>query len=135
MSRGQAGKWSAVVADVEGENAELRLERFQLSEVSGSNRRDLPFADAGLNGQRITWPPTPTLRRKNCFSGNCPQPSFLEVHVSTIPAADYTFFLSRRRYQESEGNPFAEPAPLASNVRGGFGLFGAATDVVYRIRL
>ena len=33
-----------------------------------------------------------------------------------------------QRYQDSHDNPFAEPAPLASNIRNGYGLFGGATD-------
>ena len=133
---GKAGKWSAVVKDIQGEDDnDSRIERFRLSEATADFRRDLPFADAGLNGQLITLTADTYFTAQNCFSGNCPQPAFLEVYVSSIPAADYNFYLARRRYEESNGNFFAEPAPLASNVRGGYGLFGGATDVIYRIRL
>ena len=69
------------------------------------------------------------------YQGNCPQPAFVEVTVSSITLDAYNFYLSRRRYYDSDGNPFAEPAPLTSNVRPGYGLFGGATDVTYRIRL
>ena len=55
--------------------------------------------------------------------------------VSSITVDDYNFYLSRRRYADSHGNLFAEPAPLAGNVRNGYGLFGGATDATYRIRL
>ena len=57
------------------------------------------------------------------------------MHVSSITPEAYNFYLSRRRYYDSDGNPFAEPAPLASNVRPSYGLFGGATDVTYRIRI
>jgi hypothetical protein len=40
-----------------------------------------------------------------------------------------------QRYRSANDNPFAEPAPLRSNVQGGFGLFGGASDVVVRIKL
>ena len=57
------------------------------------------------------------------------------LEVSSITKDAYDFYLSRRRYYDSDGNPFAEPAPLASNVRPGYGLFGGAADVTYRIQL
>ena len=133
--QGQPGKWSAVEVDAQGQERDAPIERFQLSEVSTSFRRDLPFADTGLNGQLITLATDTYFTATNCFSGNCPQPGYLEVHLSSITAEDYNFYLSRRRYEQSDGSFFAEPAPLPSNVRGGYGLFGGATDVTYRIRI
>ena len=65
----------------------------------------------------------------------CPGPGYIEVHVSSITREAYNFYLSRRRYYESTDNPFAEPAPVVSNVRSGYGLFGGATDATYRIRI
>ena len=55
--------------------------------------------------------------------------------MSSITKEACDFYLSRRRYLDSDGNPFAEPAPLASNVRGGYGLFAGAADATYRIRI
>ena len=55
--------------------------------------------------------------------------------MSSITKDAHDFYLSRRRYSDSDGNPFVGPAPLASNVRPGYGLFGGAADATYRIAL
>jgi hypothetical protein len=94
-----------------------------------------PFADTNLKGPRLTLA-TDIRYRIGCYSqGPCPQPAFIEVTVSSLTAETYNFYLSNRRYYESDGNPFAEPAPLAGNVRQGYGLLGGAADATYRIAL
>ncbi len=64
-----------------------------------------------------------------------PAPAYIEVIVSSIPVSTYDFYQSVQRYYDTDGNPFAEPAPLRSNVAPGYGLFGGATDVVLRIKI
>ena len=87
-----------------------------------------------MNGQRIAL--ASDVRFYNyCPQPGCPQLGFIEVTVSSITKDAYDFYLSRRRYYDSDANPFAEPAPLASNVRPGYGLFGGAADITYRIQL
>jgi hypothetical protein len=50
-------------------------------------------------------------------------------------ADTYEFYQSIQRFYDTEGNPFAEPAPLRSNIQGGYGLFGGATDATLRIKI
>lgn len=130
----QRGQWSPVEVDYDSQSSSVDIGQFQLS--SPQQRYSLyPFADEGGNGQRIVLA-TDVRFRTTCGGGpNCLPPAYLEVVVSSITPDAYNFYLSRRRYYDSDGNPFAEPAPLASNVRPGYGLFSGATDVTYRIRL
>ena len=133
--QGQPGNWSVVDVDYDTQRNTAGIGQFQLS----SPRQQYsiyPFADTNVNGQRIAMASDVSFY-SNCYTvnGNCPPPGFIEVHVSSITKDAYDFYLSRRRYYDSGGNPFAEPAPLASNVRPGYGLFGGATDAVYRIQL
>ena len=131
--QGQPGSWSPVDVDYDSQSNSASIGQFQLS--SPRQQYSLyPFADTDVNGQRITMA-SDVRFYSNCYQGNCPPPAFVEVTVSSITLDAYNFYLSRRRYYDSDGNPFAEPAPLASNVRPGYGLFGGATDVTYRIRL
>ncbi|WP_426060988.1 DUF4249 domain-containing protein [Hymenobacter sp. B1770] len=109
--------------------------QFQLSSPRQQGQYSIyPFADTDVSGQRITLRSDVRLFN-HCFQGSCSSPAFIEVHIVSITADAYNFYLSRRRYFDSDGNPFAEPAPLVSNVRNGYGLFGGAADVMYRIRL
>ncbi|GAB3580345.1 DUF4249 domain-containing protein [Hymenobacter daeguensis] len=134
--QGQPGNWGAVQVDYDSQsNTAGSIGQFQLSSPQQGYSL-YPFADTDVNGQRISL--TSDVRfYSSCYppSSNCPQPGYIEVYVSSITPEAYNFYLSRRRYYDSDGNPFAEPAPLASNVRNGYGLFGGATDVTYRIAL
>lgn len=122
---------SPVEVDDDSQGSTVGIGQFQLSSPHESDSQ-YPFADTDVNGQRLSLN-TDVRFNRSCLQ--CPALAFLEVHVSSITRDAYDFYLSRRRYDESNGNPFAEPAPLASNVRPGYGLFGGATDVTYRIRL
>ena len=131
--QGRPGGWSSVDVDYESQSSSVSIGQFQLSSPQ-QQYSIYPFADTDVNGQRISLS-TDVRFYSNCFQGTCPAPGYIEVHVSSITPEAYNFYLSRRRYYDSDGNPFAEPAPLASNVRPGYGLFGGATDVTYRIRI
>jgi len=131
--QGRPGGWSVLDVDYESQSSSVSIGQFQLSSPQ-QQYSIYPFADTDVNGQRISLS-TDVRFYSNCFQGTCPPPGYIEVHVSSITPEAYNFYLSRRRYYDSDGNPFAEPAPLASNVRSGYGLFGGATDVTYRIRI
>jgi hypothetical protein len=118
---------------------EIKLTRFDLSQP-GVAFQTLPISDGGRNGLRLTYdndvniyynvpydPTNPTRPR--------PAPAFIEITVSSIPFETYDYFLSVLRTLDIDGNPFAEPAPLHSNVTPGYGLFAGATDTVLRIPL
>ena len=137
-AQGQPFRYGSLEADDDQENA-VGLEQFQLSSAQQQYNLGVygirPFADASHNGEALTL--NANVRyNTGCYSqGACPTPAFVEVTVSSLTADTYNFYLSNRRYYDSNDNPFAEPAPLAGNVRNGYGLFGGATDATYRIRL
>lgn len=128
--------WGQVVQEYGARNSlapELKLARLDLS-WPGSSYQTLPTSDAGRQGQRLLFSEDVYL---NGFRGSSSgvEPAFIEVIVSSIPADTYEFYQSIQRYYDTEGNPFAEPAPLRSNVPGGYGLFGGATDATLRFPL
>jgi hypothetical protein len=110
-------------------NSDISLNRYQLSEAR-SLYNQYPFSDAGGNGQRLAFSNDVYLN-----GGGGLEPAFIEVRVSSLTPDTYRFYQSLQRYYNTDGNLFAEPAPLFSNVRPGYGLFGGATDVTYRIPL
>jgi hypothetical protein len=117
-------------------NAELaiKLTRLDLS-WPGYLYQMLPLSDAGRQGQRLNY--SSDVYLSGNFRGNSASttPAFIEIIVSSIPAETYEFYQSIQRFYDTEGNPFAEPAPVRSNIRGGYGLFGGATDATFRIKL
>ncbi|UOG75757.1 DUF4249 domain-containing protein [Hymenobacter tibetensis] len=119
-----------------GNNSEINLNRFQLSEGSNLYSQS-PFSDAGGNGQRLNLSNDILMQYDGSYGpgGTYPEPGFIEVIVGTITPDTYRFYQSLNRYYDTDGNPFAEPAPLFSNMRPGYGLFGGATDATYRIPL
>ena len=130
--------WGFAQQDYQARNndgPEIKLTRFDLSQP-GSFYRLLPLSDVGRNGQRIAFSNDISLYYDGRNAqGPLPAPAFLEVIVSSVPAATADFYQSVQRYSDTDGNPFAEPAPLRSNVAGGYGLFAGATETVLRIPL
>ncbi|WP_022824209.1 DUF4249 domain-containing protein [Hymenobacter norwichensis] len=112
-----------------GNNSDISLNRYQLSEAR-SLYNQYPFSDVGGNGQRLIFSNDVYLD-----GSRTTEPAFIEVTVSSLTPDTYRFYQSLQRYYDTDGNPFAEPAPLFTNVRPGYGLFGGATDVTYRIPL
>ena len=131
--QGQPSAYGSLFVNYDSQSSAVSIGQFQLSSP-GQGYSIYPFADTNVNGQRIALA-TDVRFYNYCSQPGCPQPGFIEVTVSSITKDAYDFYLSRRRYYDSDGNPFAEPAPLASNVRPGYGLFGGAADVTYRITL
>lgn len=131
--------WSQVEVDEEASDLEVDLGQFQLSTINGFQGYSFglyPYADTNVNGQRFSLTTNVRYYDGYCLPpNNCQRPDYLEVYVTSMTRETYNFFLARRRYNDSDGNPFAEPAPLPSNIRPGYGLFGGMTDAVYRIKL
>ncbi len=129
--------WGQVGQDYGSRNndgPDSKLTRFDLSQP-GSLFQTLPVRDGGRNGQRLPFSQDVYLSAAGGNSPTTAKPAFIEVIVSSLPADTYEFYQSVQRTYDTEGNPFAEPAPLRSNVAGGYGLFGGATDVALRIAL
>lgn len=116
---------------------DINLNRFDLSSAYDVYKI-LPISDAGRNGQRIAFSNPVGFYHVGAYDPlhpTPPPPAYLELIVSTLPVATYDFYQSVQRYYDTNGNPFAEPAPLRSNLPGGYGLFGGATDTMLRIKL
>jgi hypothetical protein len=136
-----AGRLWGFAAEDEGlrsqDGPEIKLNRFALSSPNGPNAV-VPVSDAGRNGQRLLYSNPIWLYYSGGYASNLPAPpppTYLELTVSSVPASTYDFYQSVQRYRDANDNPFAEPAPLRSNLQGGYGLFGGASDVVVRIKL
>ena len=134
----QGQLWGRVNPDNSGRTTDgpnVSLNRFDLSDAYGYYRV-FPLSDAGRNGQPLTASQEVSFYYSGAYGPQvAPLPAFIEVVVSTITPEAYSFYLSLQRYYDIDGNPFAEPAPLRSNVTGGYGLFGGAADVTFRIPL
>ncbi|RFP66005.1 DUF4249 domain-containing protein [Hymenobacter lapidiphilus] len=135
----QGNYWGGVSRDYSAPGADgpdINLSRFQLSQPD-SFYSQYPYSDATSSGPLLSFGTDVRLYFQGGYGsgGSIPEPGYLEVIVSSITPDTYQFFQSVLRFYNTDGNPFAEPAPLHSNLRGGYGLFGGATDAVYRIKL
>jgi hypothetical protein len=54
-----------------------------------------------------------------------PRPADLNLYLAVTDRAYYLYHQSLQQYQDANGNPFAEPVLVYSNVTGGLGLFAA----------
>ncbi|UYZ61523.1 DUF4249 domain-containing protein [Hymenobacter weizhouensis] len=116
------------------DDADFRVGAFQLSNL-GRNVYDLnPYADTDVNGRRFTLSSNVS-SYYSCFGSTCAPPAYVQVTVLSLTPDLYRFIQSQRRYEETQENPFAEPAPLHSNIRTGYGIFGGAASTRYRVRL
>ncbi|SHJ13322.1 protein of unknown function [Hymenobacter daecheongensis DSM 21074] len=137
--QGRPGNWSPVQLDYESETSDFEVGTFQLSNTGSYRGYEIyPYADTNVNGQRFSLNSNVSFYAQSYCppnQSNCPEVGYLEVFISAITADAYNFYQSQRRYNDADGNPFAEPAPLSSNIKPGYGLFGGATDATYRIKL
>jgi hypothetical protein len=131
--------WGNVYQDYSLRNStgpDVNLDRFDLSSAYDVYKV-LPISDGGRNGQRLAFSNPVGFYYGRPYNAQhpIPPPAYLELIVSSLPATTYTFYQSVQRFYDTNGNPFAEPAPLRSNLPGGYGLFGGATDTHLRIKL
>ena len=119
----------------------VQVDDFRLSQPTDYSRYGPePYPDTNVNGREFTLSTTCSYADYSAFCSDptqCPGQilDYLEVRVSSITADTYRFYQSEKQSFASRDNPFAEPASLLSNVSPGYGLFGGATDAVYRLRL
>jgi hypothetical protein len=133
--------WGNVMQDYSATNndPDIDLNRFRLSENGSAYSYGLyPISDVGRNGQRLSCSSDVALYYTGMYDPQQPtppKPAFVEIIVSSLSRDTYDFYLSVQRYNDVDGNPFAEPAPLRSNIKSGYGLFGGAADATFRIPL
>ncbi len=58
----------------------------------------------------------------------------VEIKFYSISKAVYNYFTSLQRYQNVQGDPFATPVQVYSNVENGFGIFGGAAIFNYKLK-
>lgn len=116
--------------DLTDNNSGVDVPTYQLS-YPNSSYELYPFSDANANGQRISFSQNVVYYD----SGQPGGPLYLEVTLSHLTRELYLFYNSYVQYSNNNGNPFAEPTPLYSNVSGGYGIFGGATDATMRVPL
>lgn len=109
-----------------GSSTDFDAGRFQLSFPFGTEGL-YPYADSDVSGRTFTLNADVVVDAIDFLTGQ-PIPGQIEVTISRLTADAYQFWLSLDRYQSVDGNPFAEPAPLRSNIPHGFGLFGGEVD-------
>ena len=139
--QGKAIQYSSIYTDFDDQNSDFEVGRFELSGDSyffGTNLN--PYADTNVNGKQFSLNANVQYYVAGCYSSPsrpvvCQELGYVEVRVSNMTADAYRFYQSSRNYNETRDNPFAEPAPLASNIKPGYGLFGGAADATYRIKL
>ena len=56
---------------------------------------------------------------------------FLKVRFSHLSEAYYKYNKTRRLYDRTQGNPFAEPVQIFSNVENGVGVFALKKDMMF----
>ncbi|MBC7447916.1 MAG: DUF4249 family protein [Hymenobacteraceae bacterium] len=137
-STGAALLSAGVFPDYEANDADTDLQGAQLElSFPGNLSGLLPYPDTDVAGRAFP------LTTNVVVSGYNPQPGMsglpagarLEVTISRLTLDTYRFLVSLRRYTDTDGNIFAEPAPLISNVEPGYGVFGGAVDATVRMPL
>lgn len=59
----------------------------------------------------------------------------LKVRVTSLSRDAYLYYRSLTQYREADGNPFAEPVTVHSNIENGYGIFGLGHTTVYELEL
>ncbi|HEX8658963.1 MAG TPA: DUF4249 domain-containing protein [Hymenobacter sp.] len=133
-AQGQHGPWEPVRPDYPSEENPIEVGQLQLTRSFRDDFNISPYADTNVNGQRFTFTSS-VLYDENDIGQDQIRPAYMEVTISALTPEAYRFLLAKRRYFDNKDNPFSEPAPLYSNIQSGFGVFGGAADVTYRIPL
>lgn len=58
----------------------------------------------------------------------------VELKFYSLSQSTYNYFTSVERYQNVQGNPFATPVQVFSNVENGFGIFGGSSIFTYSLK-
>jgi hypothetical protein len=137
-AQGRNGPWRPVDLDITSRENTIEVGRFQLSRSFSDDFDISPYADTNINGQQFSFTSNVEYNTEFCAGDSaspCPTPVYMEVTVSTLTPDAYRFLQSKRRYVDTSGNPFAEPVQLFSNIEAGFGVFGGASEVTFRLPL
>ena len=87
----------------------------------------LIFSDIGFNGGKYS------IRFHSNFFNSDTTGTHLRFRIFSLSRDSYLYWISLYKYYDSNGNPFAEPVQVYSNVSSGMGILGAANVVVKNI--
>jgi hypothetical protein len=89
------------------------------------------FSDSGQDGGVLSMRSKVAVSDGYSFNpagpGQLIKARFLRIRLQHLSPELYRFLGSEEAYLDSDGNPFAEPVNLYSNVKGGYGIFGTST--------
>jgi hypothetical protein len=141
--------------DPEGENfymVEVRMEyyyKWDSFEYSGWETAYLNTLDPNIEGNTGTgaYYNDKLILKDNNFDGNNYKLRFnvdqylfeneyrnIEVRFYSLSESVFNYFTSVERYQNVQGNPFATPVQVFSNVENGFGIFGGSSIFTYSLK-
>lgn len=86
------------------------------------NGLGLFFDDKTFDGQLHTL----NLRLENQYIH--PTDDDIAVYIESISADHYKYLLSNQRFANADGNPFAEPVIVHSNIEGGYGIMTLSSE-------
>ncbi len=81
-------------------------------------KKELLFNDAAFNGNEYTVRVLADVRHTDL-----PEHRILVFRLNSISEERYRYARTFRQYKESQGNPFAEPVTIFTNIQGGYGVF------------
>lgn len=79
------------------------------------------FSDDLLAGQNITF------KGRINYLAESESPRFFVVKVSSLSEDLYKYKVTYANYLQTQGDPFAQPVQVYSNINEGFGIFGGAS--------
>ncbi|MGA0557786.1 DUF4249 domain-containing protein [Larkinella sp. VNQ87] len=106
--------------------------------LSGSGERAF-YTDQDRNGKPLTsgngYLGASIPASDFLFSTVFQKPLVLTASLLHLNADYYRYHEALQRQQQADGNPFAEPVTIPSNIRGGLGCFGAYHRRSYELRV
>ncbi len=97
-------------------------------EGEGYEGPTLLFTDEIFSGKEYTL----SFDQLGYFGSNLTE---VALQFKTMDEAHYRYLRSKTLQNDNEGNPFAEPVPVYSNVDQGFGIFAGYSADTYRLSL
>lgn len=102
-----------------------------LSYAEVDRRGGLICSDGAFNGgtyrfATFTWEDLPIGQTSG---------SQLRVRVTSLSRDAYLYLRSLEQYRNADGNPFAEPVTVHSNIENGYGIFGLGHTTIYDVDL
>ena len=109
---------------------------LQLSDPSFEGAGNNSWRDTGIMSDLLFDGQTKTVDlpiSKWLFGGGDVRIEFIDVYFSNVSESTHFYNRSFQLYQETHGNPFAQPVQVYSNITNGFGVFGGVHTEVHRI--